>query len=311
MNQPPEYPEYPGIHSTGPNDETVAHVPQAPHWPPQAAQAAQASHAAQAQQPPSGKRGLWRRFRGRSKKAQIGIGCGALFLTCSMCAGLAGAVGGATGATNTANTTSTTATSTVAPVATHRSTQVAQVKPTATSTPKPTATTSSQSPASSAAMNATVLGGNGSAFVSAYGPLTTQSDQGSGDLHFKQYPGVAEDALIVDLGIHYGVTPGDQQAFSIVAAPAPSSSWSVSQAQTTCTAYSPSDAQKVKSQPISGSPGVEDVYQSASLAKVFPASAFVDTNQNPVTPGTFSIQYLYPSASATNQIVSCEVMVGS
>lgn len=164
-------------------------------------------------------------------------------------------------------------------------------------------------------LTGTVLGTAGQAFVTAYGPLTSQSDVNGGDLHFRQYAGVAQDALIVQLGVHFGVTsPGDRQAYAITAAPAPSSSWTMTQAETQCAAYRPSDAQQVKTLTVTDSTGTigEDViYRSVALAHAFPASAFTDANQNPVTPGTFDISYLYQSASATDKIASCELQVGS
>src|SRR5260221_7767522 len=78
----------------------------------------------------------------------------------------------------------------------------------ATTTPKP-----SSGPA--------VLGGSGQAFIDRYGPLTSQSDASAGDLHFRQYPDVALDFLIVDLGKRLADTPGDNNAASIVVAARP------------------------------------------------------------------------------------------
>jgi len=157
------------------------------------------------------------------------------------------------------------------------------------------------------------LGGPGAAFVARYGPLTSQSDTSTGDLHFRQYAGVAQDFLIVDLAVHFGDTPANDAESIIVSAP-PSQPWDTSTAQATCSAFFPADAQKVKSVPVTtgGALTGEDViYTSATLAQTFPASVFVDANQNPVTPGTFDVLYLYTQGGATNSIADCQLLLGS
>lgn len=162
-----------------------------------------------------------------------------------------------------------------------------------------------------------MLGAAGSAFIAAYGALTNQSDQATGDLHFHQYPGVALDFLIVDLGVHYGFTPGGQDAASIIVAAPPGQPWSPSAAQTTCASFFPSDVQllkQVKRVTVTqdGSTiGEDDIYRSATLATTFPASAFVDFNQNPVQAGSFDVQYLYTKNNNSNAIDSCELLVGT
>ncbi len=159
-----------------------------------------------------------------------------------------------------------------------------------------------------------VLGGTGQAFINTYSPLTSQSDTSTGDLHFRQYPGVAQDFLIVSLGAHLGITPGDQNAANILASAPPSTTWTMSQADATCAAFFPSDAKRIKSVPVADSTGViaEDVlYHSDALARVFPTSAFVDASQKPTTPVSFDVVYLYAPPNSIGKIVSCQIALGT
>jgi len=168
----------------------------------------------------------------------------------------------------------------------------------ATATPKP-----SSGPA--------VLGGSGQAFIDRYGPLTSQSDASAGDLHFLQYPGVALDFLIVDLGKRLADTPGDNNAASIVVAAPPDQKWTMSEARTQCGAFLPADAKMAQSVPVPAGHAVDYIYHSDTLAHVFAASAFQDAHQNSVPPGTFDVLYLYASANATDQVAACDLELGS
>ena len=194
----------------------------------------------------------------------------------------------------------------------------------ATSTPTTTARTSATATAKATATKVAAtsttaptgsprLGGPGAAFISQYGPLTSQSDQASGDLHFREYPGVALDFLIVDLGVRFGITPGDQAAASITVASPPSQPWTPDVAHATCAVFFPSDAHEVKqvASTLQGAViGQDVIYQSATLATTFPASAFQDVNQNPTTPGAFDVLYLY-AASDGSTIDSCDLELGT
>lgn len=167
-------------------------------------------------------------------------------------------------------------------------------------------------PTAPAASVAAVLGSSGQAFITKYGPPTSQGNPTQGDLHFREYPGVATDYLIVDEGKYFGVTPGDAAAYSIEVA-APAQPWSVATAKQTCTAFAPTDAKYVKRATTTSTSGVEgwdDLYTGATLAQTFPASAFQDANQNTAPAGSFDISYLYASANDTTHVVDCQLLVG-
>src|SRR5258706_10650790 len=195
----------------------------------------------------------------RSRPVQIGLGCAALIVLC-LCGTIVLAIIGS-GQPSTANTapgTSSTATVTHQPAA-----------PTATATLAPRTATPGQSPGPA------VLGGTGQAFIGKYGPLVaSQSDTSRGDLHFRQYPGVAEDFLIVDLGAYLGITPGDQNAALISVQAPPSQSWTMSQANAECAPFFPLDAKRISSAPARDSSGsiigVDVIYHSDALVHDFP-----------------------------------------
>jgi hypothetical protein len=159
-----------------------------------------------------------------------------------------------------------------------------------------------------------VLGGPGSAFIAAYGPLTKQSNQATGDLHFRQYPGVAQDFLVVDLGVFDGFTQGAQDADSLDASAPPGQPWSSSTARAMCAVFFPSDAHEVKQVTViqSGAVvGLDVVYHSATLATVFAASDFQDVLQAQVPPGTFDVSYLYTTKNDPNAISDCQLLIGN
>lgn len=262
-------------------------------------------------------RQAWTRFttwyRQAGKAAQIGVGCGALILVC-ICAsiglGAIGAINGGAGSTGTQDAHSNS-----------NSNGVAAAHPTATSTtasyPTATVTGLAHSTATPPATSGSpVLGGSGQAFINKYGPLTSQSNTAQGDLHFKQYPGVALDYLIVDVGKYFGITPGDNDAYSITVAPPPDQNWTPTAAKQACVVFLPADAQHLKqvttidstSNMIDGS---DDIYTSASLAKTFPASAFQDANQNPAPAGSFDVWYQYTKEGDTSQVAYCQIMIGT
>jgi hypothetical protein len=186
----------------------------------------------------------------------------------------------------------------------------------ATATATATATHQPVGPTASAGQNSgpAALGGTGQAFINTYGPLTSQSDASMGDLHFRQYAGVAQDFLIVSLGVRLGITPGDQNAANILVSAPPSTTWTMSQADATCSVFFPSDAKRIKSVPVADSSGViaEDaLYHSDALARVFPTSAFVDASQKPTTPGSFDVMYLYAPPNSIGKIDSCQIALGT
>ncbi len=249
---------------------------------------------------------MWNRFTGwyrlQGRALQIGLGCGALVVVCLICSVGALALGaggkGAKSNSPTASSTQQVAQRTSAtPTATaHRSTP----------TPKPTATPTRATPPPTT--GSSVLGGPGQAFIARYGPLTNQSNQAQGDLHFREYPGVALDYLIVDEGNYFAITPGGAAAYSIVVAAPSSQPWSLTTARQACTSFMPTDAHHVQQVPTTD--GWDDVHVSATLGKTFPASAFQDASQNAAPVGSFDIDYLYASTSDTTHIVSCQLLVG-
>jgi len=85
-------------------------------------------------------------------------------------------------------------------------------------------------------------------------------------------------------------------------------SLSINDATNACVALSPSDAYYQYSLTLTGASGVEMVYFSASLAKQFPASEFVDGHLKATKPGTFGIVLNYVRGSTT-QVASCSTQV--
>lgn len=158
-----------------------------------------------------------------------------------------------------------------------------------------------------------VLGAPGQAFIARYGPPTNQSTPAQGDLHFHQYAGVATDYLIVEEGKYVGVTPGDADAWSILVAGPPGQPWPLTTAKQVCAGFGPPDAQFVSTVTTSAQGaevGWDDIYQSARLATIFPASAFQTINQTPAPAGSFDIHYIYASTSDTAHVGSCSLVVG-
>jgi len=71
-------------------------------------------------------------------------------------------------------------------------------------------------------------------------------------------------------------------------------------------AYAPIDAQFKQKIPYADGTGYDMVYESALLAKAFPASEFVGGSGNQVTAGTFDASYLY--ADNHQGIGSCDMI---
>ena len=106
--------------------------------------------------------------------------------------------------------------------------------------------------------------------------------------------------------------PYATRALTIVYNPPNGHLLSINAATNACVALSPSDAHYQYSLTLTGAPnqiaGVERVYFSASLAKQFPASEFVDGHHNATKPGTFGIVLNYNPGSNT-QVASCSTQV--
>jgi hypothetical protein len=154
---------------------------------------------------------------------------------------------------------------------------------------------------------AAVLGGNLSAFVGKYGQPDSLSDPTNGRYNF----GDGRLAAYTD------VFAGDPYAHRVLGvddrAPA-GQPWSPTAANRLCTSFSPTDARFVGELPITGSQGlagVDEVYQSASLARAFPAARFLDASGNPTQPGSFDIEYLYPAVNQSGSYASCALLIGT
>ena len=154
---------------------------------------------------------------------------------------------------------------------------------------------------------AAVLGGNLSTFVGKYGQPDSLSDPTNGRYNF----GDGRLAAYTD------VFAGDPYAHRVLGvddrAPA-GQPWSPSAANRLCTSFSPPDARFVGELPITGSQGlagVDEVYQSASLANAFPAARFLDASGNPTQPGSFDIEYLYPAVNQSGSYASCSLLIGT
>jgi len=158
-----------------------------------------------------------------------------------------------------------------------------------------------------------VLGGLQAAFVAAFGQPTTSSDPSAGRLQFQRFAGTNTDFLIVQFDIFDGASVRDR-AFSITARHPPDHFWSPSEAQNACRVFLPADARhlrQVKVTTTDGTEGVDDIYISATLAGIFPASSFVDAAENPVTPGTFDVHLRFANLNDSSHIESCQLEVGT
>jgi hypothetical protein len=173
-----------------------------------------------------------------------------------------------------------------------------------TSKPTKQATTGS-SPTSSATGNSPVLGSNLSAFTAQYGQPNNRSAPTSGLYHYKQYPGTNLDFLVVktDLG-DWGVYAKRVENITLQA---PSAGWSQQEASAACAAFLPPDA--AYKQQVNLTYGYDNIYFSASLAQLFPASSFVDVNGNQVKAGLFDVEYLYQQGTKT--VASCSILIGT
>jgi hypothetical protein len=88
---------------------------------------------------------------------------------------------------------------------------------------------------------------------------------------------------------------------------APNTGWSTTQANQMCGVFYPRDA--VYKRQVSVQGGYDKIYFSQSLASLFPASSFVDVQQNPVKAGYFDVMFLYRDSSDT-AIDDCDMLIG-
>jgi hypothetical protein len=124
----------------------------------------------------------------------------------------------------------------------------------------------------------------------------------AGYYHFQQYSGL--DFLVVqadaaDGGVYANRVKG-------VTERAPAAAWNQQEASAACAAFLPRDAVYAREAGLAN--GYDKVYFSATLAGLFPASAFTDPNGTQVQAGLFDIQYIYRSGTS---IDSCGILIGT
>lgn len=150
-----------------------------------------------------------------------------------------------------------------------------------------------------------VLGGDLAAFIARYGRPNDHSAPASGLYRFQSYPGSNLDALAVTTDLTDGsVYAGRAESVTVQA---PAAAWSQQQAGAACAAYFPRDA--VYKQQIALADGYDRIYYAASLAQLFPVSAFADFNGKQVQPGLFDVHYVY--RPGTKMIASCGLLIGT
>jgi hypothetical protein len=152
------------------------------------------------------------------------------------------------------------------------------------------------------------LGGPLSDFIGTYGQPNSNSNPPLFDfIETNNINGVS----ITGLGSSCSSTQCEvqQQIDNItVQSPDQTNGYSVNEAEAKCMAFAPTDAHFKQKIPYADGTGYDMVYNSASLAKAFPASEFSDGNGGTVAPGTFDISYLY--ADNKQGIGSCDMITG-
>lgn len=171
--------------------------------------------------------------------------------------------------------------------------------PTATRTVIPTKTS-----VPAAQSGATTLGQPLSHFVTRYGQPNDHSDAKSGAYHLERYGNSNIDFLILQTDIFDG--PLYAQSVESITAQSPEAAWTGANADAICAGFLPPDA-KYQSQ-VSTAYGYDKIYASASLASLFPDSAFVDANQNQTTAGSFDVDYITRSPS---DVTDCTIAIGT
>jgi hypothetical protein len=182
-----------------------------------------------------------------------------------------------------------------------------------TSTPTPTAQptqapTEAPTQASKPQIgNQYVVGGTDSSFIAKYGnPISRTTSNGSPVLMFN-----AHDNNIGQFGVV--LAPGMHTVYGLVISPPEAQSWDAITANTICINYVPEDSKLDPPKNVTDSSGnTVGLYQgghSAELANSLNPDLFLDANNNPTTPGTFSIKYTYSDSSGTQANV-CSIRLG-
>lgn len=173
----------------------------------------------------------------------------------------------------------------------------------ATSSPTPSPAAGDAGPA--------IIGGTLEAFEAKFGAPNDHSDPSVFMYHFWRC-GQALDCVIVTTDYLDGATAAlaHRIIHVIVAHPDSSGPWTKSEAEAYCRTFAPNDLRYVKTIPdVSGGTGYDIVYYSPTLAKIFPAKDFTDTNNNVTQDGSLDIEYLY-AGDNPDQIDSCDLVIG-
>jgi hypothetical protein len=198
-------------------------------------------------------------------------------------------------------------------------TQAVAQAPTSTPTPTftaqattavPTATATQASSSSSVTHGTPRLGGPVSDFVGKYGqPDTGCPTCTSGIYNFQRYQGTQLDYISTM------ITDANGHVFAFIVSAPPNIDWDTATSTAICESFGPSDVNYDRPvQVLQSSDGsdVERVYKSAWLAGQLETSDFQDLNTTgPYTdlpPGTFDIDYIYPSGPS--KVSDCSLEAG-
>ena len=154
---------------------------------------------------------------------------------------------------------------------------------------------------------ATVLGGTEADFAMRFGVPAGPGTGRAGSLGFAPSAASAHDALTVQLDTGDGAALA--QRVVIVALAAPSGRWwraADARAGRELRADRRPARQTVPLVGTRGAVGMDVLYGSASLARIFPPGAFIDITQGLVAPGSFDIQYRYATPGATGEVARCQ-----
>lgn len=152
------------------------------------------------------------------------------------------------------------------------------------------------------------LGSDISTFIARYGRPNDHSVPGYGLYYFKRYPESNTDFLIITDDTGDGGVYATRAEDVTVQAPRTDTGygWTQEQAGVICGAFFPHDA--VFQRRVVRFDGYDTIYFSASVAKLFPTTAFTDFNNNQVRAGLFDVLSLY-GVGAT--IASCDILIGT
>ncbi len=184
-------------------------------------------------------------------------------------------------------------------------------RPTSTAHATPTAATSL---GANATGGQAVLGGTLDAFIPKWGQPTNYADSTYG---FKRQCGSLNNDWCLMMLLLPGTNNLNYVQLLTVTSPDDASGnpiWDLTLARAACSLYLPADARYQSESPViqnGAMVGLDRIYTSQQLARIFPASAFTDAQQNPVTPGTFDEMFLYSNNAGGGQIDGCTLTVGT